>query len=46
MNVGLQLTEKFSNNGLREIVSSRQAIVLQQLANTPAPKHDDNAKQT
>ena len=46
MNVCLQLTEEFSNDELRASVSSGQAIVLQQLANTPAPKHDDDAKQT
>jgi len=46
MDVCLQLTEEFSNDELRASDSSGQAIVLQQLANTPAPKHDDDAKQT
>jgi len=46
MNICLQLTEKFSNDGLRASVSSGQATVLQQPANTPATKHDDDAKQT
>ena len=46
MNIGLQLTEKFSNDGLRASVSSEQAIVLQQLANTPTQKHDDDGKKT
>jgi len=46
MNVSFQLTQELSDDGLREIVGSGQAVVLHRLANTPEPKLDDDAKQT